>query len=154
MGIVRQWYTGLSAQLRGRYFADGGAIMSVQLDNETPDVDYLLALRALAIEVGIVPWMFVKTGWPSPDASVAPGVLMPVSGGYFDNFWTTNENSTDGFLYGASSGANQLFPTITAEAGPGMASSYHRRIHVDPTVAAAAIQVFLAKGVTLLGMYM
>ena len=43
---------------------------------------------------------------------------------------------------------------MTAESGPGMASSYHRRIFVDPAVATGAIQTFLANGVAQLGMYM
>jgi len=152
LALVRTWYTGLAAQMKGRYWADGGAVISLQLDNETPDVDYLLALRALAVELGMAPWFFVKTGWPSPDKTVEPGQLFPVSGGYYDEFWTDSDNSTGGFLFGAA--ANTTIPTITAEAGPGMASSYHRRLFIDPVDAAAAIQVFLANGVTQLGMYM
>jgi hypothetical protein len=76
LGLVRGWYAGVAAQLRGRYWADGGAVISVQLDNETPDVAYLLALRALALEVGIAPWLFIKTGWPTPNAAVAPGLCV------------------------------------------------------------------------------
>jgi hypothetical protein len=152
LNLVRGWYSGLAAQMAGRYWSEGGPIISLQLDNETPDVDYLLALRALAVEVGMKPWYFVKTGWPAPNKQVDPGVLFPVSGGYFDEFWTDADNSTSGFLFGAA--ANTSFPTITAEAGPGMASSYHRRIAVDPTAAGAAIQTFLANGVVQLGMYM
>lgn len=155
LNLVRGWYTGVAAQMKGRYFADGGPIISVQLDNETPQIDYLLALRALALDVGITPFMFIKTGWPSPDKPVDPSLLFPVSGGYFDEFWTSQENSTSGFLFSAAT-PNSLIDSqrITAEAGPGMASSYHRRIFVNSSVASAAIQTFLANGVVQLGMYM
>jgi len=153
MSLVRGWYTGLAAQLEGRYFADGGPIISIQVDNESDDVDYLLALRGLAVELGMNPWYWIKTGWPTPNAPVAPGELFPVSGGYFDEFWTTTENSTGGFIYNSYQG-NHSYPTLTVEVGPGMASSYHRRIHINPIDAGAAVQVFLASGVSELGMYM
>jgi beta-galactosidase len=153
MSLVRGWYSSLSAQLQGRYWSTGGPIISIQVDNESGDVDYLLALRGLAVELGMNPWYWVKTGWPTPNAPVSPGNLFPVSGGYFDEFWTTTENSTGGFLYGSYSG-NHSYPTLTVEVGPGMASSYHRRIHINPIDAGAAVQVFLASGVSELGMYM
>lgn len=155
LSLVRGWYVGVAAQMTGRYFADGGPIISVQLDNETPNIDYLLALRALAIDVGINPFMFIKTGWPTSDKPVDPSLLFPVSGGYFDEFWTNGENSTSGLLF-HSSAPNSLIDSqlITAEAGPGMASSYHRRIFVNSSIATAAIQSFLADGIVVLGMYM
>lgn len=152
LNLVRGWYAGVSAQIKGKFFADGGPIISVQLDNETPDVDYLLALRKLALNVGITPWLFIKTGWPSPNAAVEPGVLLPVSGGYFSEFWESDaHNDTGGFLFGAVDSGS--IPIVTAESGPGMASSYHRRIHIVPDYATAAIQTFLAQSVSQLGMY-
>jgi hypothetical protein len=155
LALVRGWYTGISAQLHGRYFADGGPVISVQVDNETPDVDYLLALRALALEVGIKPWMFIKTGWPAPNQPFDPSHLFPVSGGYFDEFWGTTENSPSGFLFSAAAPNDVVSgQRVTAEVGPGMASSYHRRIHINSSVATAAVQTFLANGVVQLGMYM
>lgn len=153
MNIVRPWYEGVAAQTKGKYWADGGPIISVQVDNETPDVDYVLALRDLAQNVGINPFLFIKTGWPTPSRPVDPAVLFPVSGGYFDEFWTGDaSNSTGGFTFGSH--RNGTYPIVTAESGPGMASSYHRRIHIDPLIAGTAIQTFLANGVAQLGMYM
>ena len=153
MSLVRNWYSGLSNQLKGRYYSDGGPIIGIQVDNESDDVDYLLALRGLAIELGMTPWFWIKTGWPTPNAPISPGELFPVSGGYFDEFWTTTENSTGGFTYNSFQG-NHSYPTLTVEIGPGMASSYHRRIHINPIDAGAAVQVFLASGVSEVGMYM
>lgn len=68
--LVQPWYAGVAAQISGKFWQDGGPIISVQLDNETPDVDYLLALRKLAVAEGITPWIFIKTGWPTPNAPV------------------------------------------------------------------------------------
>lgn len=81
LALVRPWYAGIAAQIAGFAWAEGGPIVSVQLDNETPDVEYLLALRALAVEVGIAPSLFIKTGWPSPSRPVPSGELIPVYGG-------------------------------------------------------------------------
>ena len=68
--LVQPWYAGVAAQISGKFWQDGGPIISVQLDNETPDVDYLLALRKLAVAEGITPWIFIKTGWPTPNEPV------------------------------------------------------------------------------------
>ena len=81
LNLVEPWYAGVAAQIKGKFWADGGPIISVQLDNETPDVDYLLALRALAVRVGITPFMFIKTGWPAPDKPVPANQLLGVQGG-------------------------------------------------------------------------
>lgn len=37
-----------------------------KVDNETTDWKYLLALKALALECGMYPAAFTKTGWPQP----------------------------------------------------------------------------------------
>jgi beta-galactosidase len=70
--------------MEGMYWTNGGPIVSIQLDNETPNVDYLLALREMAVGAGMDPVFFVKTGWPSPNAPVPPGSLVPYYGGYTD----------------------------------------------------------------------
>lgn len=38
MAAVRPWYAGVAAQMRGLAWSEGGPVVSVQLDNETPDV--------------------------------------------------------------------------------------------------------------------
>ena len=63
---VAGWYSALAAQLQNLYWKDGGPIVAVQVDNETGDWQYLLALRSLAIKLGVLPAFFVKTGWPAP----------------------------------------------------------------------------------------
>ena len=63
------WYGALAKQLEGLFHKDGGPITLLQVDNETSDWKYLLALRGLAMSLGILPAFFTKTGWPGP----APG---------------------------------------------------------------------------------
>ena len=84
MAAVRPLYAGVAAQMRGLTWAEGGPVISVQIDNESSDVKYLLALRALAVSVGIAPWAFTKTAWPNPNEAVPVGSLLPLGGGYSD----------------------------------------------------------------------
>jgi hypothetical protein len=115
MGMVEAWYLALSVQLKGTMWADGGPVISVQLDNETPDVDYLLALRALALASGISPPFFAKTMWPAPNAPVPPGLLVPYGGGYTDSFWGNDMGPvySYSFLYYAST--KDDYPSVTVE---------------------------------------
>jgi hypothetical protein len=88
MGYVEKFYAQLSIQLKGMFWKDGGPIVAVQVDNETKDWRYLLALRDLAIQVGMVPPTFTKTGWPSPDKGYPSDYpMLPFFGGYPDTFW-------------------------------------------------------------------
>jgi len=68
LSCVSGWYSALAEQLKGLFHKDGGPIALVQVDNETSDWKYLLALRELAMSLGILPTMFTKTGWPGPAA--------------------------------------------------------------------------------------
>lgn len=68
LSCVNGWYSALAEQLKGLFHKDGGPITLVQVDNETTDWKYLLALRKLAMSLGILPAMFTKTGWPGPAA--------------------------------------------------------------------------------------
>lgn len=157
MALVKGWYAALSAQLRGRYWADGGPIVSVQLDNETPDIEYLLALRDTALAAGMMPPLFTKTGWPTPNGQWPPGSLVPFFGGYADDFWdrTLTPDVSTTFLFSqAASLPTPGYPYLDVELGGGMASSYHRRIHVNPSQTAASAQVALGGGANQLGFYM
>jgi hypothetical protein len=51
------------------------------VDNETSDWKYLLALKALALECGMAPAAFAKTGWPVPSAGCPSNLaLIPYFG--------------------------------------------------------------------------
>ena len=68
---------------------DGGPIFAVQLDNETPDWKYLLALKDIAAD-SFFPVYFAKTGWPAPAGAPSNLPLMPYFGGYPDRFWSND----------------------------------------------------------------
>ena len=88
LSCVSGWYTALAKQLTGLYHKDGGPIILVQVDNETTDWKYLLALRELAMSLGILPASFTKTGWPGPAAGYPSDYpMLPFFGGYADAFW-------------------------------------------------------------------
>ena len=53
LACVGGWYFALAAQLRGHFWSQAGPVVAVQVDNETSDWRYLLALRALALQVGM-----------------------------------------------------------------------------------------------------
>eukprot|EP00038_Savillea_parva_P010016 m.187353 g.187353 ORF g.187353 m.187353 type:complete len:1053 (-) comp17044_c0_seq1:101-3259(-) len=89
LNCTHNWYAALAEQLQGLYWKDGGPIMAVQVDNETSDWKYLLALRSLALSLGITPAFFTKTGWPSPAAGYPSDYpMLPFFGGYADDFWS------------------------------------------------------------------
>jgi hypothetical protein len=60
MGYVQTWYAQLAKQVQGLFWNGGGPIIAVQLDNETSDWRYLLALKAVALAVGMQPPAFAK----------------------------------------------------------------------------------------------
>ena len=172
MGLVEGWYAGLAAHVRGRGWAEGGPVISIQVDNETPDARYLLALRQLAAGLGMRPAFWVKTGWPSPSSPVPYGALVPLFGGYVDQFWgSPTDVSYGNFLFAdapnpaplppaagaapsAAAATAQPYPWLMVEMGGGMASSYHRRVHVDGEDHTAQAAVFLGSGAANLGFYM
>lgn len=86
MTMVESWYGGLARHVVGRGWAEGGPVISIQVDNETPNVSYLLALKNMAVALGMRPAFWVKTGWPSPSTPVPYGSLVPLFGGYVDDF--------------------------------------------------------------------
>lgn len=86
MSMVAGWYGGLARHVAGRGWVEGGPVVSIQVDNETPNVPYLLALKDMAVGLGMRPAFWVKTGWPSPSTPVPYGSLAPLFGGYVDDF--------------------------------------------------------------------
>jgi len=88
MGYVERWYANLARMMNTLFWKDGGrmcfcfffslptltlsthpinptnlAVVAVQVDNETSDWKYLLALSSLAKSLGIEPTFYTKTGW-------------------------------------------------------------------------------------------
>ena len=103
---VRRLYAKIGEQTRGLYFQDSGPIIGVQLDNEymhssaaweiTTGISnewvfvgnegekYILALRDIALECGLIPAFFTGTAWDG--AAYSPRV-MPLWGGYAYRPW-------------------------------------------------------------------
>jgi hypothetical protein len=192
MTMVESWYGGLARHVVGRGWAEGGPVISIQVDNETPNVSYLLALKDMAVALGMRPAFWVKTGWPSPSTPVAYGSLVPLFGGYVDDFCSyirrcplsktrtpkvtplptrpaqTGGSPTDvdygNFMFSdapnpaplppAATSDSEPYPWLMVEMGGGMASSYHRRVHVNGDDHTAQAAVFLGSGAANLGFYM
>lgn len=158
---VARWYAALSAELRGLYWKDGGPVVAVQVDNETRDWRYLLALRGLAIEVGIRPAMFVKTGWPAPaEGYPADFPMLPLFGGYADQFWSNSMApgaSAQSYAFATEPRGWSVpagYPWLDVEIGGGMAAAYNHRTHMDTADMPAMHLVDVGSGVNGLGYYM
>jgi beta-galactosidase len=105
-------------QMEGLLWKDGGPVIGVQLDNECDKGDYLLALKELARSAGVDVPFYSITGW---QGGLPNEGLIPLFGGYTDGFWGgSHEEYRREFMFSG-----------------GMASSYNRRIQVDPNSVAA-----------------
>lgn len=92
MEKVRLWYTRVAMELRGLFYKDGGPIIGVQLENELVNrPEHLLALKSLAISVGLEAPLWTATGWNSRfGARIPRDELLPVFGGYADAPWSAS----------------------------------------------------------------
>lgn len=184
LSCVSGWYSALAEQLKGLWHKDGGPIALVQVDNETTDWKYLLALRELAMSLGILPAMFTKTGWPGPAAGYPSDYpMLPFFGGYPDAFWTGYADGASAAQYTFASApsaslaaevehdslANQNeaglhatsgwdipagYPWLDVEIGGGMAASYTHRIHLESNDMPSMHLCDVGGGVNALGYYM
>jgi len=173
---VSRFYGQIGNQIKGLLWRDGGPIIGVQLENEYgetgPDAgaNHLAELKRLAIAAGIDPPLFSVTGWPGHDYPVHE--VIPVSGEYPDDFWTsltTDSPPNPAYLFSADrvrgQGAMALadpagkidlrhYPFFAAEQGGGMETSYHRRPLMQPDDIAAMTLTALGSGVNFYGYYM
>ncbi|MGW4114697.1 beta-galactosidase [Actinosynnema sp. NPDC004786] len=173
---VRSYYGAIAERLAGSWWADGGPVVAVQVENELYDrPDHLATLRALAREVGIDAPLWTATGWGA--ARLPPDVVLPVYGGYPEAFW---EDASDGW---AREARRHYFPTpirddhaigadlratapaaggpddtrhpyATCELGGGMAIAYHRRPLVPAADVSALALTKLASGSVWQGYYL
>jgi hypothetical protein len=174
---VGRFYGQIGAQIKGLLWQDGGPILGVQIENEYgvtgpgAGAEHLAELKRMAIAAGIDPPLFSVTGWPGHDYPVRE--VIPVSGGYQDNFWTsllTDAPPNPVYLFstdrklgdmgdmamGDPAGKIDLshYPYFAAEQGGGMEPSYHRRPLMQPDDIAALTLTSLGSGVNLYGYYM
>lgn len=159
MGFVQQLYTQIAAQATGMYWKDGGPIVGIQLDNEYGgDASYLLALKDMAISMGMDAPFYSKTGWPT--AAFPHGAFLPFFGGYQNDFWdrqlTPTVDSASSFLFEAVIDSQDApdYPELIVELGAGMETSYHRRILIHGNDMAAGALCMLGGGAASMGGYM
>lgn len=174
---VSRFYGQIGSQVKGLLWQDGGPIVGVQLENEYAETgpgagaEHLSELKRLAIAAGIDPPLFSVTGWPGHDYPVRE--VIPVSGGYPDDFWTTRMTDSPPspvYLFSNDRGHANLgdmalgdpagkidlrhYPNLAAEEGGGMETSYHRRPLMQPDDIAALTLTGLGSGVNSYGYYM
>jgi hypothetical protein len=175
MSLVKPWYQQIEQQLHGLLWKDGGPIVGAQLDNETGNAPYLLALKHLAREVGIDVPLYSVTGWNG--AHFPADEVLPLFGGYPDGFWeggdTYSKSDLKHYFFthtrdDSSIGADLMpraeraalvsehdrYPFMTCECGGGMAIAYARRPLIQPDDVAALSYVKIGSGSNLPGYYM
>lgn len=173
---VRLLYGQIAAQLHGLLWKDGGPVIGIQLSNEYHGpAAYLLALKKIAMQVGLDVPLYTRTGWPALSTPMPFGRIVPLYGAYAEGFWDRQLTSMpDGYWKAfcfslsrnsADAATEQLrqrvaattepqYPYLTCEIGGGMMNSYHRRILIHPKDVESTALVKLGSGSVLLGYYM
>lgn len=170
MALVKPFFAQTAEQMKGLLWKDGGPVIAAQMENECHRPEYLLALKDMAREVGVDVPFYTMTGWnrvPIPKAG-----LLPLFGAYVDGFWGgTPESYRKSFLFSNVRDDGDLgaqmenvrparnqsmagFPFACCEIGPGMMSSYKKRVMIDPFDTAAMALVKLGSGNNMPGYYM
>ncbi len=173
---VKKFYEQISKQMSGLSWKDGGPVIGFQVENEYYGPgEYLLNLKRMAQEVGIVVPLYTRTGWPMLKTPVPANELFPMYGAYPIGFWdrgieetaakygknytlTLNRNPDD-ILQGATPKpevieAENKYPHMCCEIGGGMHVSYHRRVVVEPNDIGSLALAKVASGNNLQGYYM
>ncbi len=173
---VNRFYGQVGSQIKGLLWQDGGPVLGVQIENEYgvtgpgAGAEHIAELKRMAISAGIHPPLFSVTGWPGHDYPAHE--VIPVSGGYPDDFWTdltTDSPPNPVYLFSTdrdltNMGAMSLgdpdgkidlrhYPNFAAEQGGGMVPSYHRRPLLQSDDIAALTLTSLGSGVNLYGYY-
>ncbi|MBQ9325508.1 MAG: beta-galactosidase [Clostridia bacterium] len=189
--LVKRLYTEISRQVQGLFFRDGGPIIGIQLDNEymhsaapwemttgisnewvpqgTEGEDYILRLRAMALECGLAPVFFTGTAWGG--AAYSPRVL-PLWGGYAYRPWifyqhTGEHPATEEYVYedyhhNGKTVADDFAPAYLpeerpyacCEMGAGMMCCYYYRFIYPYKSVDALANIKLGSGCNFLGYYM
>jgi beta-galactosidase len=180
LGYVDLYYKQIAAQLKGLMWSEGGPVIAIQLENEYRGRgagrgnEHILKLKQMAQADGMHVPFFTVTGWDG--ASIPPGAVLPVYGGYPDAPWDASikklpPSEVYAFRFGSrvtgdmgaiggqqptGNAANFTLdtPFMTAEMGGGMQVTYHRRPIVSADDIAAMMPVMLGSGVNLYGTYM
>ncbi len=189
---VRRLYGKLARQFEGLYFQDGGPIIGAQLDNEymhsaapwelTTGITnewvpggsegnaYMLKLKAIAQEEGIITPFYTCTGWGG--AAAPAEEMLPLWGGYA--FWPWifydyqgEHPATPEYIYRDNHNNDvpktynfeptyepESLPYACCEMGGGMSCYYNYRFQLPFESVDAMANIKLASGCNFLGYYM
>lgn len=188
---VKRLYTRIGQEVSGLFFQDGGPVIGVQLDNEymhssapwemTAGISnewifsgnegntYMLKLKELAAECGLLPVFYTCTGW---GGAATPDNMMPLWGGYAFRPWIFNSYkgehpATEEYVYQdfhnnevectndfKPSYRPEERPYACCEMGGGMICNYHYRFRFPYKSVDAMANIKLASGCNFLGYYM
>ena len=179
LGETKKLFERVHSEVAPHLWKNGGPVVGVQLENESRGPwPYYQALKNLAVDAGFDVPMYTRTGWPKlngPETTF--GEMIPLYGDYAEGFWDRELKSMPGSYKDAfamrpartssviateqlgkqkaedAKGAEK-YPYFTCELGGGMASSYHRRLVMEPMDAFALAVVKLGSGSNLPGFYM
>ncbi len=192
LGATRAFFRALHAQMDGHYFRQGGCIVGTQIENEyrhssapweiTTGVssewvnggqsgeDYMLALKTVMQEEGIVTPFYTATAWGGAVTPVEEA--LPLWGGYSYQPWifynrTGEHPATPEYIYrdnhnNAVPKTYNFEPAYPPESRPyaccemmgGMMCSYNYRFQMDMRAIDALANTKLGSGCNLLGYYM
>lgn len=191
LSCTRRLYTQIAAQVDGLFFKDCGPIIGVQIDNEymhssapwemttgtsnewlslgTEGNEYMLRLKALAAECGLLPVFYTCTGW---GGAATPDSMVPLWGGYAFRPWLFysykgEHPATEEYVYQdyhndhvictsdfKPSYRPETRPYSCCEMGGGMMCSYYYRFQLPYKSVDAMANIKIASGCNFLGYYM
>lgn len=192
-GAVRKYFSAINSQVDGLYYRQGGPIIAAQLDNEymhsaaawesTTGISnewvpsgsggnqYMLDLKRIMQEVGIVTPFYTSTAWGG--AMVPTDDALPLWGGYAYWPWIFYEKRDDGhpatpeYIYrdnhnNAVPKTYNFEPRYEPESRPyaccemmgGMTNCYYYRFQLPFESVDALANIKLGSGCNLLGYYM
>ena len=133
------------------------------MGNEFADVgkDHMKTLKKLAIDAGLIAPIYTATGWGY--ATIVEKGSIPVMAGYAYPFWTAGNSPSPFYLfknihqqpdYAPVSYDVNLYPSLAAELGTGMAVTYSRRPHVLGESFLPMMVRTVGSGTNGLGFYM
>lgn len=183
LACVERYYQAVGGQLRGLWFAQGGPIISLQLDNEymhtgapwdaadrsqgvewltagQDGVEHLQHLRRIARQAGIEAPLLTFTAWGSP---IIPDESLPMYGGYAYPVWVEQPFASDLYLFQdlhcqPTSQERMVhppyqYPVLNAEMQGGIQVRYTNRPVVPPRSSEALALVKIGGGSNFLGYY-
>ncbi|MFC5683687.1 beta-galactosidase [Flavobacterium sp. MAHUQ-51] len=133
------------------------------MGNEFADVgrDHMITLKKLALDAGLIAPIYTATGWGY--ATIVEKGTIPVMAGYAFPFWTAGNSPSPFYLfknihqkpdYSPVSYDVNLYPSLAAELGTGMAVTYSRRPRVPGESFLPMMVRTVGSGTNGLGFYM